>query len=135
MTQERRIRVLLAKGGLDGHDVGVKVLTLALRDEGMEVIYIGIRRTAEAIVQTAVQEDVDVVGLSSLSGGHDVFFPRVAELLKKSGRDDVLLIGGGVVPEEDVPALKEMGFKEIFGPGTNLREIAKFIRENVVQPE
>ncbi len=133
--EKRRIRVLLAKVGLDGHDVGVKVLTLSLRDEGMEVIYAGLRQTPEAIVQAAVQEDVDVVGVSSLSGGHDVLFPKVAELLKKNGRDDVLLIGGGVIAEEDVPALKEAGFKEIFSPGCPLKEIADFIRDNVVKCE
>ena len=127
----KKLKVLLAKVGLDGHDVGVKVIGLALRDDGMEVIYTGIRQTPEAVVQTAVQEDVDVVGLNSLSGGHEVLFPRVSELLKQHDMDKVLLIGGGVIPDEDIPILKEQGFKEIFGPGTPLEDITSFIRKNV----
>ena len=125
------IRVLIAKPGLDGHDRGAKVLVLGLRDEGMEVIYTGIRQTPESIADTAVQEDVDVVGLSSLSGGHNYLFPKVVELLKEKGTSDVLVIGGGIISQDDVSSLKEKGIKGIFGPGTAIKEIAKFIRENV----
>jgi methylmalonyl-CoA mutase C-terminal domain/subunit len=128
---ERRIRVLIAKPGLDGHDRGAKVLTLGLRDEGMEVIYTGIRETAESIVRTCIQEDVDVVGLSSLSGAHMYHFTRVAEMLGEQGMDRVLVIGGGVIPEEDIPLLKEKGVRGVFGPGTPIEEIAGFIREHV----
>ena len=129
--KKRRIRVLIAKPGLDGHDRGAKVLTLGLRDEGMEVIYAGIRQTAESIVQTCIQEYVDVVGLSSLSAGHMYHFPRVAELLAEKGMDKVLVIGGGIIPEEDISLLKEKGLRAVFGPGTPVDEVAKFIRENV----
>ncbi len=125
------IRVLIAKPGLDGHDRGAKMLTLGLRDEGMEVIYTGIRQTSESIVETAVQEDVNVVGLSSLSGAHTYYFPEVVELLRKKGSKDVLVIGGGIIPPDDVPLLKERGVKGIFGPGTPIKEIASFIRGNV----
>ena len=128
---QRRIRVLIAKPGLDGHDRGAKVLTFGLRDEGMEVIYTGIRETAEGIVQTCIQEDVDVVCLSSLSGGHLYHFPMVAEMLAMKGMDRVLVIGGGIIPEEDIPLLKEKGIKAVFGPGTAIEEVAKFIRDNV----
>ena len=127
----QRIRVLIAKPGLDGHDRGAKVLTLGLRDEGMEVIYTGIRETAEGIVQSAIQEYVDVVALSSLSGGHMYHFPRVAEMLAEKGMDNVLIIGGGIIPQEDIPLLKEKGISAVFGPGTQIEEVAKFIRENV----
>ncbi|MBW2028706.1 MAG: cobalamin B12-binding domain-containing protein [Deltaproteobacteria bacterium] len=122
------IRVLLAKPGLDGHDQGVKVLALSLRDQGMEVIYTGLRQTPEEIVKAAIHEDVDVVGLSSLSGAHNSYFPRVKELLSKEGREDILVIGGGIIPEEDVSFLKEKGIKGIFGPGSSTKEIAEFIR-------
>ena len=125
------IRVLIAKPGLDGHDRGAKMLTLGLRDEGMEVIYTGIRQTSESIVETAIQEDVDVVGLSSLSGAHDYYFPEIADMLKQRGLKQVLVIGGGIIPPEDVPSLKEKGIKAIFGPGTQIKEIANFIRENI----
>ena len=131
MTNDRRIRVLLAKPGLDGHDRGVKVLSLGLRDEGMEVIYTGIRQTPESIAQTAVMEDVDVVGLSSLSGAHKYLFPRVVELLREKGLNDVLVIGGGIIPAEDIPFLSESGVKTIFGPDTSIKKIADFIKENV----
>jgi len=132
MEETRRpIRVLIAKPGLDGHDRGAKMLTLGLRDEGMEVIYTGIRQTPESIVETAVQEDVDVVGLSSLSGAHYYHFPRVAELLREKGMNQVLVIGGGIIPQEDIQRLKEKGIKGIFGPGTSIKDVAKFIRENV----
>jgi len=131
MTRQRPIKALLAKPGLDGHDRGVHVLTLGLRDAGMEVIYLGIRTTAELIVQAAIEEDADVVALSCLSGAHEYHFPRVAELLKEAGMADVLLIGGGVIPAEDVPLLQAAGFKAIFGPGTTIQEIAAFIHEHV----
>ena len=125
------IRVLIAKPGLDGHDHGAKVLTLALRDEGMEVIYTGRRQTPEMIVQAAIQEDVDVIGLSCLSGAHDYLFPRVTELLGEKGIHDILVIGGGIIPEEDIPALKQQGISGIFGPGSRSDDIANFIRQNV----
>jgi len=131
MNEKKRIRVLMAKPGLDGHDRGAKVLTFALRDQGMEVIYTGLRQTPEMIVQAAVQEGVDVVGLSCLSGSHNSIFPRVVEMLREQGLNDVIVIGGGVIPEEDYPYLKEKGVKEIFGPGTPIEKIANFIRENV----
>jgi len=132
-TVERRrpIRVLLAKPGLDGHDQGVKVLALSLRDEGMEVIYTGLRQTPEAIVHAAIHEDVDVVGLSSLSGAHNYYFPKVTRLLSQEGRGDMLTIGGGIIPEEDVSYLMEEGIKAIFGPGTRIKDIADFIKGNV----
>ena len=125
------IKVLIAKPGLDGHYRGAKTLTLGLRDEGMEVIYTGIRQTAESIVNTAIQEDVDVIGLSSLSGAHNYYFPRIVEMLKEKGMDHVLVIGGGIIPEEDVTVLKQKGVKGVFGPGTTVEEVAKFIRQNV----
>jgi methylmalonyl-CoA mutase C-terminal domain/subunit len=131
MAEERLIRVLIAKPGLDGHDRGAKVLTLGLRDEGMEVIYTGLRQTPEKIVQAALQEDVDVVGLSCLSGAHMSLFPRVVNLLRERGKGDVLVIGGGIIPEEDIPKLKEKGISAIFGSGTPIEEIAQFIRKHV----
>jgi len=131
MKEKRRIRILIAKPGLDGHDRGVKVLAFGLRDEGMEVIYLGLRQTAEEIIRTAIQEDVDVIGLSSLSGAHNYYFPKVAELASREGKDDFLIIGGGIIPAEDVPYLMEKGIKAIFGPGTRIKEIANFIRNNV----
>lgn len=133
MKRERPIRILLAKPGLDGHDQGVKVLALSLRDEGMEVIYTGLRQTPEMIVQAAIHEDVDVVGLSSLSGAHNHHFPKVTKLLRQEGRGDLLIIGGGIIPEDDVPYLKEKGVKAVFGPGTRTGDIAEFIRANVVR--
>lgn len=131
MNEKKRIRVLMAKPGLDGHDQGAKVLTLGLRDEGMETIYTGIRQSPEKIVQAAIQEDVDVVGLSCLSGAHKYLFPRIVELLRGKGVEDVLLIGGGIIPPEDIPFLKEKGISEIFGPGTSISEIADYIRKNI----
>lgn len=131
MAKERRIRVLIAKPGLDGHDRGARVLTLGLRDEGMEVIYTGLRQTPEKIVQAAIQEDVDVVGLSCLSGAHRYLFPEVVEQLKSKGVEDVMVLGGGIIPKEDVPFLKEKGVSSVFGPGTSIKEIANYIRENV----
>ncbi len=131
MSKERKIRVLVAKPGLDGHDRGAKVVARALRDAGMEVIYTGLRQTPEQIVNAVVQEDVDVVGLSILSGAHDYLFPRIMELLKEKGAGDVAVIGGGVIPEEDIPLLKEAGIAEVFGPGTYTEEIVKYIQANV----
>lgn len=128
----KQIRVLVAKPGLDGHDRGAKVIARALRDAGMEVIYTGLRQTPEQIVQAAIQEDVDVVAMSILSGAHSHLLPKVVELLKLEGAyDDILVIGGGVIPEEDIPFLKEKGIKEIFTPGTPTSVTIDFIRENV----
>ena len=124
MVEEKRIRVLMTKPGLDGHDRGVKVLTMGLRNEGMEVIYTGLRQSPDTIVQAALQEDVDVVGLSCLSGAHKHIFPRVVELMKERGVEDVLVVGGGIIPNEDIPLLKEKGISAIFGPGTPIKEIA-----------
>jgi methylmalonyl-CoA mutase, C-terminal domain len=126
-----KIRVLLAKPGLDGHDRGVKVIARALRDAGMEVIYTGLRQTPEQIVNAALQEDVDIVGLSILSGAHMTIFPRVLELMREKGMDDVLLFGGGIIPEDDIPKLKEHGVSAVFLPGTSTEDITKYIRENV----
>lgn len=126
-----KIRVLIAKPGLDGHDRGAKVVARALRDGGCEVIYTGIRQTPEMIAEAALQEDVDVVGLSILSGAHLELFPRVVEELKQRGVDDVLLFCGGIIPEEDTAALKDLGFKAIFRPGTNTQDIVKFVYDNV----
>ncbi len=131
MSRDKVIRVLMAKPGLDGHDRGAKVLTLGLRDEGMEVIYSGLRQTPEKIVQAAIQEDVDVVGLSCLSGAHNYLFPRVVELLGEKGRGDILVIGGGLIPDEDVPRLKEKGMGAIFTAGAAIHTIAEYIRQNV----
>ncbi len=127
----RPIRVLVAKPGLDGHDRGAKVIARALRDAGMEVIYTGLRQTPEQIVAAAVQEDVDVVGLSILSGAHNYLFPRVAELMNEQGVDDVLIIGGGVIPDEDIPGLKNAGVAEIFTPGTTTSQMIEFIKLNL----
>jgi methylmalonyl-CoA mutase C-terminal domain/subunit len=128
---DTKIRVLLAKPGLDGHDRGVKVIARALRDAGMEVIYTGLRQTPEQIVNAALQEDVDIVGLSILSGAHMTIFPRVLELMREKNMDDVLLFGGGIIPEDDIPKLKEAGVSAVFLPGASTEEIVKFIRENV----
>ncbi|NLY77909.1 MAG: cobalamin B12-binding domain-containing protein [Tissierellia bacterium] len=128
---DRPIRVLVAKPGLDGHDRGAKVIARALRDAGMEVIYTGLRQTPEQIVQTAIQEDVDVIGLSILSGAHNHLFPKIINLLKEEGVDDVLVIGGGVIPEEDIPGLKEAGIGEIFTPGTSTKDVVEFIKSNL----
>ena len=131
---ERKIRVLVAKPGLDGHDRGAKVIARALRDAGMEVIYTGLRQTPEQIVNATIQEDVDVIALSILSGAHNHLFPRVVELLKERGVDDILVFGGGVIPEEDIPFLKSKGIAEIFGPGTPTSKTIEFIRANLKRP-
>lgn len=128
---EKLIRVIVAKPGLDGHDRGAKVVARALRDAGFEVIYTGLRQTPEQIAEAALSEDVDVVALSLLSGAHGTLFPRVIELLKEKGMGNVLVIGGGVIPEGDIPALKEAGVKAVFTPGTPTTKIIEFIKENV----
>jgi methylmalonyl-CoA mutase C-terminal domain/subunit len=131
MAVERKIRVLAAKPGLDGHDRGIKVICATLRDSGMEVIYTGLRQTPEQIVAAALQEDADVIAMSVLSGAHNYLFPRVMELVKEKGIADVLVMGGGIIPDEDVPALKTAGIAAIFGPGTDTKDIIGFIQENV----
>ncbi|HSR09888.1 MAG TPA: cobalamin B12-binding domain-containing protein [Thermodesulfobacteriota bacterium] len=128
---DRKIRVLVAKPGLDGHDRGAKVIARALRDAGMEVIYTGLRQTPEKIANAVVQEDVDALLMSILSGAHDYLFPRVMELLKEKGVKELLVMGGGVIPDEDIPALKTVGVKEVFGPGTSTEMIVKYVQENV----
>jgi methylmalonyl-CoA mutase C-terminal domain/subunit len=128
---ERKIRVLVAKPGLDGHDRGAKVIARALRDAGMEVIYTGLRQTPEMIVEAALQEDVDVIGLSILSGAHMVLTPRIFELMKANGLEDVKVIIGGIVPDDDVPALTKMGVSGVFGPGTNTEKIVAHIKQAV----
>ncbi|MEY8303290.1 cobalamin B12-binding domain-containing protein [Anaerosalibacter bizertensis] len=125
------IRVLVAKPGLDGHDRGAKVIARSLRDAGMEVIYTGLRQTPEQIVAAAIQEDVDVVAMSILSGAHNHLFPKVVNLLKEEGADDLLIIGGGVIPEDDIPKLKEAGVEEIFTPGTSTKDVVNYIKEHV----
>jgi methylmalonyl-CoA mutase C-terminal domain/subunit len=125
----RKIRVLIAKPGLDGHDRGAKVVARALRDAGMEVIYTGLHQTAEMIVETALQEDVDVIGLSILSGAHMTYFPKVLKLMKEKGLDDVLLFGGGIIPKEDAEKLEKMGVGKIFGPGTPTLEIVEYVKK------
>ncbi|MFW6134960.1 MAG: cobalamin B12-binding domain-containing protein [Elusimicrobiota bacterium] len=129
--EKSRIRVLVAKPGLDGHDRGAKVIARALRDAGMEVIYSGLRQTPEQIVETAVQEDVNAIGLSILSGAHMYIFPKIFQLLKERKMTDVLVIAGGIIPTEDISELKKMGVKEIFTPGTDTKKIAEFIKTNI----
>ena len=128
---DQRIRVVVAKPGLDGHDRGAKIVARALRDAGMEVIYTGLRQTPEAVFETCVQEDADVLCLSSLSGAHDYLFPKIADIFKTKGVDDVLILGGGIIPAEDVATLKEQGIEEIFGPGTRTEEIVEYIRTHL----
>jgi methylmalonyl-CoA mutase C-terminal domain/subunit len=130
MGKGKKIRVLAAKPGLDGHDRGIKVVATALMDAGMEVIYTGLRQTPTQIVESAIQEDVDVIAMSILSGAHDYLFPKVMEQLREKGVNDMLVIGGGIIPDEDIPALKGCGIAEIFGPGTTTEEIIKYIRDN-----
>jgi methylmalonyl-CoA mutase C-terminal domain/subunit len=131
MNTTKKIRVLAAKPGLDGHDRGIKVIARALMDAGMEVIYTGLRQTPQQIVEAAIQEDADVIAMSVLSGAHDYLFPRVMHLLKEKEIDDILVIGGGIIPDEDVPALKASGISEIFGPGTHTDEIIVYVKENL----
>lgn len=131
MNKKRRLRVLVAKPGLDGHDRGARIIARAYRDAGFEVVYTGLHQTPEEIVQAAIQEDVDMIGLSSLAGAHMYLFPRVVELLKDRGADDIVVCGGGIFPEEDIPKLKKAGIKEIFKPGTPLSEVVTWVEENV----
>ena len=131
MEDTKKIRVLIAKPGLDSHDRGAKVVARALRDAGMEVIYTGLRQTPEQIAETALQEDVDVIGLSILSGAHKTLFPRIMSLLKKQGLTDVMVFAGGIIPEEDVSEMKKLGIKEIFGPGTTTEEIIRYVEGNL----
>lgn len=133
MAMSRPIRVLVAKPGLDGHDRGAKVVAAALRDAGMEVIYTGLHQTPEMIASAAVQEDVDVVGLSILSGAHMTLFPRVRELLREAGRDDVLITGGGIIPKEDMEELQRLGVGQLFGPGTPTSDLADYIKKWFVE--
>jgi methylmalonyl-CoA mutase C-terminal domain/subunit len=128
---DRRIRVLIAKPGLDGHDRGAKVVARGLRDAGMEVVYLGLRLTPEEIAEAAVQEDVDVIGLSCLSGAHMALFPRTVQLVQAKGLNDVLIVGGGIIPKRDITKLKEAGLAAVFGPGAPIEEIADFIRSGV----
>lgn len=131
MSIERKIRIMVAKPGLDGHDRGAKIIARGFRDAGFEVIYTGLHQTPEQIVAAAIQEDVDGIGLSSLAGAHDYLFPRVVELLKEKGADDIVVFGGGIVPEEDISKLKEAGIMEIFAPGTPIEEAVNWVRRNI----
>jgi methylmalonyl-CoA mutase, C-terminal domain len=135
MTASRPIRVLVAKPGLDGHDRGAKVVAAALRDAGMEVVYTGLHQTPEMIATAAVQEDVDVVGLSILSGAHMTLFPRVVQLLHEQGRDDVLVTGGGIIPQDDMTALQRQGVGKLFGPGTSTSDLVRYIQDWFAQRE
>lgn len=130
---KRPIRVVVAKAGLDGHDRGAKVVARGLRDAGMEVIYTGVHQTPEQVVETALQEDADAIGLSLLSGAHNYLFPRVSELMREKGMDDVLLFGGGIIPEDDIASLAEHGVDRVFPPGSSLGEIADYVRDAVAR--
>ncbi len=130
MGKTKKIRVLAAKPGLDGHDRGIKVVASALMDAGMEVVYTGLRQTPTQIVESAIQEDVDVIAMSILSGAHDYLFPKVMELLKEKGVTDMLVLGGGIIPDEDIPALKKAGIAEVFGPGTTTTDIVSYIEHH-----
>jgi methylmalonyl-CoA mutase C-terminal domain/subunit len=134
MSPERTVRVVVAKPGLDGHDRGAKIVARALRDAGFEVIYTGLHQTPEQIVATAIQEDADAIGLSVLSGAHNFLFKRVLELLKENGAEDVVVFGGGIIPPDDVAALKQIGVKALFTPGTSTQDIVRFVREHVRAP-
>lgn len=135
MSSERKIRVVVAKPGLDSHDRGAKVVARAFRDAGMEVIYTGLRQTPEQIVETALQEDADVIALSILSGAHMTLLPSIMKLLERKGLADVLVFAGGIIPAEDAPALKKIGIEEVFGPGTPTDDLVKFVEENVRKRE
>mgnify|MGYP000287324259 CR=1 FL=1 len=128
---DNRVRILIAKPGLDGHDRGAKFIAKALRDAGYEVIYTGIRQTPESIVETAIQEDVDFIGLSLLSGAHNISFPQITELLRERGAEDIFVFGGGIIPEDDIPFLREKGVRAIFGPGTTVKEITDFVEKEM----
>ena len=131
MNDKKKIKVIVAKPGLDGHDRGAKVITMGLREAGMEVIYTGLRQTPEMIAQAALEEQPDVIALSCLSGAHQSLFPRVVEELQKRDMNDVLVIGGGIIPEEDVPFLTENGISAVFGPGTSIKELSEYIRQKL----
>jgi methylmalonyl-CoA mutase C-terminal domain/subunit len=131
MSSSKKIRVIVAKPGLDGHDRGAKVVARALRDAGMEVIYTGLRQTPEMIVRAAIDENANVIGLSILSGAHMAIFPRIMELLKEEEAEDILVVAGGIIPEDDIPELKKAGIAEVFGPGTTLDTIVDYIKDNV----
>lgn len=131
METRRKLRILVAKPGLDGHDRGARIIARAYRDAGHEVVYTGLHQTPEEIVQAAIQEDVDMIGLSSLAGAHKYLFPRVVELLKEKGADDIVVCGGGIIPEDDIHELKARGIKEIFTPGSSLEEIVNWVEKNV----
>ena len=131
MTEQRKLRVMVAKPGLDGHDRGAPIIARAYRDAGFEVVYTGLHQTPEEIVLAAIQEDVDMIGLSSLAGAHMYLFPRVVELLKEKGADDIAVCGGGIIPDEDIGKLKAVGIGEIFPPGTPLADIVKWVEDNV----
>lgn len=131
MSKKRKIRILIAKPGLDGHDRGARIIARGFRDAGFEVIYTGLHQTPEQIVAAAIQEDVDVIGLSILSGAHDYIFPRIVELLKERGADDISVIGGGIIPEEDIPKMKKAGIKAIFTPGTRIDETVAWVRKHM----
>jgi methylmalonyl-CoA mutase C-terminal domain/subunit len=130
-VKERKLRVMVAKPGLDGHDRGARIIARAFRDAGFEVVYTGLHQTPEEIVHAAIQEDVDMVGLSSLAGAHMYLFPKVVELLKEKGMEDAVVVGGGIIPDEDISVLRESGIKEIFTPGSKLVDIVQWVRENV----
>ena len=131
MTDNRKVRILVAKPGLDGHDRGAKIIARALRDEGFEVIYTGLHQTPEQVVEAVIQEDADAVGLSLLSGAHMTLFPKVLEGLRARGADDVLVFGGGIIPDPDIPELKKLGVREIFTPGATTKSIAQWVRDHV----
>jgi methylmalonyl-CoA mutase C-terminal domain/subunit len=131
MAPKRRVRIMVAKPGLDGHDRGARIIARAYRDAGFEVVYTGLHQTPEEIVEAAIQEDVDMIGLSSLAGAHRYLFPRTVELLKERGADDIVVCGGGIIPEEDIPRLKAGGIREIFTPGTPLDDIVKWVADHV----
>ncbi|MGD9074820.1 MAG: cobalamin B12-binding domain-containing protein [Desulfobacteraceae bacterium] len=131
MTRKRKTRIMVAKPGLDGHDRGARIIARAYRDAGFEVVYTGLHQTPEEIVQAAIQEDVDMIGLSSLAGAHRYLFPKTVELLKERGADDIVVCGGGIIPDDDIPRLKKAGIAEIFRPGTALDSIVKWVEENV----
>ena len=131
MRQKRRVRVMVAKPGLDGHDRGARIIARAYRDAGFEVVYTGLHQTPEEIVQAAIQEDVDMIGLSSLAGAHRYLFPAVVELLREKAADDIVVCGGGIIPDDDIEKLKELGVKEVFTPGTPLDDIVKWVEHNI----
>jgi len=131
MVKDRKLRLMVAKPGLDGHDRGARIIARAFRDAGFEVVYTGLHQTPESIVLAAIQEDVDMVGLSSLAGAHMYLFPEVVRLLKEKGVDDIMVVGGGIIPDEDIPRLRSQGVAQIFTPGARLDDIVKWVRENV----